>query len=203
MRFLERNFRFSNTSARFLFIFAAFGVLVMGASYFYRTRKPQYKVMVPNPDGSSSLMDFSLLEGITLVNLKAGEPEGVTLTSSCNTLVIIFSPGDCPSCLREKLVWESLARSYNAARFQVIGIIIRASAEEAETITKALNVPFTIYYDKRNDLKQRSLAPQVTPFKILFGGRKGILLAAGPNNRVNEQEQFGEKVRSSLEDCRQ
>ncbi len=201
MRFLERSFRFSNTSARSLLIFAAFCFFVMGASCFYITPKPQYKVTAPNPDGSSSLMDFSLLEGMTLVNLKAGEPENITLTSSCNTLVIILSPGDCPTCLREKLVWESLARSYNVARFRVIGIIIRASAEEAETISKALNLPFEIYYDKRNDLKQRSLAPPVTPFKILCGRGKGVLLAAGPSNIVNEQEKFGEKVRSSLEDC--
>jgi peroxiredoxin len=157
--------------------------------------------MAPNPDGSSSLMDFSVLEGMTLIDLKTAEPRNVTLKTSCNTLVIIFAPGDCPSCLKEKRVWESLARSYDAARFQVVGIVVRASAEEAETISKALNVPFPIFYDKRNLLKQMSLAPQVTPFKVLFARDTGVLLAAGPVSRANEQEQFGEKVRSSLEDC--
>ena len=201
MRFLEPSFRFSKKPVLFLFVVAAFGLFVMGPSYFYKRPKQQYQVIVPNPDGSSSLMDFSLLEGMSFVNLKAGAPESISLATSCNTLVIIFSPGDCPSCLREKSVWESLARSYDASRFQVIGIVIRASAEEADEISKALNVPFALYYDKGNNLKQKSLAPQLTPFKTLFSRRRGVLLAAGPAPKGNEQEQFGEKVRSSLEDC--
>lgn len=171
------------------------------ASYFRGARKVEYRVIIPGTDRSRSLIDFSRLEGITLLNLNSGQHEQISLRSSCNTLVIIFSPGDCPNCLRERSVWEELAKSHDPSRLRVIPVLVNTSAEEAKSFSKAFNMSIAVYYDESGQLRQGALVPRITPFKTLIGRDMGVLLAEGPTPKANEQAEFESKVQSQVRDC--
>ena len=174
---------------------------LVGASYFGNARKAGYKVIIPGTDGPDTAIDLSRLEGVTLLNLNSGQPERISLHSSCNTLVIIFSPGDCPSCLIERTVWENLAKSYEPSELRVISVLVNTSAAEARAFSKAFNMSIAVYYDESDQLKQRSLVPPIMPFKVLIRRDKGVLLADGPNPTTKEHAEFGNKVQSKVQDC--
>ena len=172
----------------------------VSALYFPIARNKSYTVRISAPDGSSCSIDLSGLEGATLLNLRSEQREQISLRSSCNTLIIFFSPGDCPNCLKERSVWEDLARSYKPSQLRVIPILVNTSAQESRPFLEFLNMPLPIYFDEINQLRQGALIPKETPFKTLLG-RKGVLLAQGPNPKANEQAQFGNKVRATLDRC--
>lgn len=174
---------------------------LVGGSYFRADRRAGYKVIIPGTDGPNTSIDLSSLEGVTLLNLNSGQPERMSLHSSCNTLVIIFSPGDCPNCLTERRVWEHLAKSYEPSQLRVISVLVNTSAAEARAFSKAFNMSIAMYYDESDQLKQRSLVPPISPFKVLIRRDKGVLLANGPNPTTNEQAEFGNKVQSQVQDC--
>jgi hypothetical protein len=174
---------------------------IVSASYLRRARSNGYKVVIPATDGPSSSIDFSLLEGVTLLNLNSGHQEPISLRSSCNTLVIIFSPGDCPNCLRERTVWEDLAKSYDPSRLRVMSVLVNTSRDEAKSFTKAFNTSIAVYFDESGQLRRGALVPPITPFKTLIARDTGVLLAEGPNPRTNEQAEFGRKLQSEVKDC--
>lgn len=185
-------------------IFGAVGLfLVIGfvsAFYFRSARNNSYSVRISASDGSSSSIDLSVLEGVTLLNLRSEQREQISLHSSCNTLIIFLSPGDCPNCLKERSVWENLAVSYEPSQLRVIPILVNTSAQESKPFLEFLNMPLPIYYDETDQLNQSALIPKEMPFKTLVG-RKGVLLAQGPNPKANEQAEFGNTVRATLNKC--
>lgn len=172
----------------------------VSAFYFRNTRNNPYNVRISASDGSSSSIDLSALDGITLLNLDSGQREQISLRSSCNTLIIFLSPGDCPNCLKERLVWENLAKTYQPSLLRVIPILVNTSAQESKPFLEFLNMPLAVYYDETGRLTQAALIPKETPFKTLIG-RKGVLLAQGPNPKANEQAEFGNKIRATLNTC--
>jgi len=173
---------------------------LVSASYFRSARNNPYCVRISGADGSSSSIDLSVLEGVTLINLGSGQREQISLRSSCNTLVVFISPGDCPNCLKERSVWENLATSYDVSRLRVIAILVHTSAEESKSFLEFLNLKMPVYYNDSDHLNQQPLIPKETPFKTLIG-REGVLLAQGPNPKANEQAEFGNKVRATLRNC--
>lgn len=203
MEFLSRHPRSEKTTIWSIVAIIAFCLLagLASASYIRNARKVGYKVIIPGTDGPPSSLDFARLEGVKLLNLNSGQQEQISFRSSCNTLVIIFSPGDCPNCLRERTVWESLAKSYEPSRLRVISVLINSSAEEAKSFSKAFNMSIATYYDESGQLRHDSLTPPLTPFKTLIGRDKGVLFAEGPNALVNEQAEFRNKVQSEVWDC--
>jgi hypothetical protein len=185
-------------------IFGAVGLCLLvgfvSAFYLRNARNKSYSVRVSASDGSSSSIDLSALDGITLLNLDSEQREQISLRSSCNTLVIFLSPGDCPNCLKERVVWENLAKTYQPSLLRVIPILVNTSAQESKPFLEFLNMPIAVYYDDTDYLTQAALIPKETPFKTLIA-RKGVLLAQGPNPKANEQAEFGNKVRTTLNNC--
>lgn len=173
---------------------------LVGASYFRSAQKNSYSVRITGADGSSSAIDLSVLEGTTLLNLGSGQREQISLRSSCNTLIIFLSPGDCPNCLKERALWEDLAKSYDPSHLRVIPILVHTSAQEVKPFLEFLNVGMSVYFDESDHLKQQPLIPRETPFKALVC-REKVLLAEGPNPKANEQAEFGKKVRATLRTC--
>lgn len=173
---------------------------LVSASYFRSARNNPYSVRTTSGDGSSSSIDLSVLEGVTLINLGSGQREQISLRSSCNTLVVFISPGDCQNCLKERSVWENLATSYDVSRLRVLAILVHTSVEESKSFLEFLNLKMPVYYDDSDHLNQQPLIPKETPFKTLIG-REGVLLAQGPNPKANEQAEFGNKVRATLRNC--
>jgi hypothetical protein len=172
----------------------------VSAFYFRSTRKNAYRVRISAPDGSSSSIDFSAMEGVTVFNLRSEQREQISLRSSCNTLVIFISPGDCPNCLKERSVWENLAKSYDPSQLRVMPILVNTSEQESKPFSEFFNKPLPIYYDETNQLEHEAVAPKQTPFKALMD-RNGVLLAQGPNPKASEQTEFGNKVRATLSKC--
>ena len=172
----------------------------VSAFYFRTTRKNAFRVRISAPDGSSSSIDFSALEGVTVLNLRSEQREQISLRSSCNTLVIFISPGDCPNCLKERSVWENLAKSYEPSQLRVLPILVNTSAQESKPFSEFLNMPVPVYYDETNRLAQEAVTPKETPFKALMD-RNGVLLAQGPNPKASEQTEFENKVRATLNKC--
>jgi peroxiredoxin len=82
-----------------------------------------------------------------------------------------MSPGDCPNCLRERSVWESLSRGHEASRLRVVGILLRTSPEEALAFARAYRLPFPLYLDRENQLRRVTELPPLTPFKVLVNSR--------------------------------
>jgi hypothetical protein len=172
----------------------------VGASYFRSALKNSYSVRIFAADGSSSTIDLSVLEGITLLNLGSGQREQISLRSSCNTLLIFLSPGDCPNCLKERALWDELARSYDASHLRVIPILVHTSSPETKPFLEFLNVGMSVYFDETDQLKHQPSIPRETPFKALVC-REKVLLAEGPNPKASEQAEFGKKVRATLRSC--
>jgi hypothetical protein len=172
----------------------------VSAFYFRSTRKNAYRVRISAPDGSSSSIDFSAMEGVTVLNLRSEQREQISLRSSCNTLVIFISPGDCPNCLKERSVWENLAKSYEPSQLRVMPILVNTSEQESRPFSEFLNMPQPVYYDDTRQLAQEAVTPKETPFKALVD-RNGVLLAQGPNPKASEQTECGNKVRATLSKC--
>jgi hypothetical protein len=173
---------------------------LLGASYFRSGRNNPYSVRISASDGSSSSIDLSVLEGVTLLNLGSGQREQISLRSSCNTLVVFLSAGDCPNCLKERALWDSLGNSYQPSHLRVISILVNTSVQESKPFLEFLNLRTPVYYDESGQLTKKPLIPRETPFKALIG-RDGVLLAEGPNPKANEQAEFANKVRATLRSC--
>ena len=202
MKLFNPSLRSSAVLLKTIFGAAGLFLLIGGVSAFYfrSVRKDSYSVRISGSDGSSSSIDLFVLEGATLLNLRSEQREQISLHSSCNTLIIFLSPGDCPNCLKERAVWEDLARSYDRSQLRVIPILVNTSPLESKPFLGFLNMPLAVYYDETDHLTQADLIPKETPFKTLVG-RKGVLLAQGPNPKANEQAEFGNKVRATLDRC--
>lgn len=202
MKFFNPRLRFNAVSPITIFAVIVLWVLAgfVSAFYFRRAQNNPYAVRISASDGSSSSIDFSAVEGVTLLNLGSEQQERLSLRASCNTLIIFLSPGDCPNCLKERSVWENLAKSYEPSQLRVISILVNTSAQESKTFLEFLNMPLPIYYDVTDYLRQQALIPKETPFKTLLD-RNGVLLAQGPNPKANEQAEFGTKVRATLSNC--
>jgi hypothetical protein len=202
MKLFNPSLRSNGVSLKTIFGAVSVCLLVgfVSAFYFRNARNESYSVRVSASDGSSSSIDLSALDGVTLLNLDSGQHEQISLRSSCNTLVIFLSPGDCPNCLKERVVWENLAKTYQPSLLRVIPILVNTSAQESKPFLEFLNMPLAVYYDDTDHLTQAALIPKETPFKTLIG-RKGVLLVQGPNPKANEQAAFGNKVRATLNNC--
>lgn len=151
-----------------------------GAALLLSRRGDARAVLVSGPDGSQLRLDVSALEGQRLSDAVTGREEVIRFDSE-NTLLVLMSPGDCPNCLRERSVWESLSRGHEASRLRVVGILLRTSPEEALAFARAYRLPFPLYLDRENQLRRVTELPPLTPFKVLVNSRGEVLLADGPN----------------------
>lgn len=173
-------------------------VLAAGAiAYALGARAGASKVELNNPDGSLAVLDMSALGGVPLLEMYSGRVEPLRFGPG-HTLVVFLSGGSCSSHLAELSVWEGLARSHDATRLRVIGVLVRTSPSEARTFADAYQFSFPLYLDAEGRLGQGTALPEATPFKVLIDGRGQVLLADGPDADVASQKDFGNKVNAKL-----
>jgi peroxiredoxin len=176
------------------------GLLFMTCLGFYcfRIQQAPYKVAVRNFDKSRTIVDVSNINEATLLEVETGKP--INLVSEPKyRLFIFFSPTDCPSCLDEFRVWESLSRSYERSRLQVVGILINTSLDESRSFMKALKPSFRLYLDNAKEIERTMGLPHDTPFKVVTGPDGKVVFADGPNFDSSKQKAFGDKVISILQ----
>lgn len=151
------------------------------------------KITVDNPDGSRTTMNISSLKDVHLIDLKTGRPASF-IPKRPNSLLVFMSPVDCPSCLEEVRVWQTLSNSYGNSNLEVVGILVNTSIAESQAFIKAYQPSFTLYLDDQNQIDRYVGLPQKTPFKSLINSQGKVLLAEGPKNVAMEQQAFGAKV---------
>lgn len=173
-------------------------LLAAGAlAYALGVRAGASRVELNNPDGSRAVLDVSALRGVPLLEMHSGRVEPLSFGPG-HTLVVFLSGGSCSSHLAELGIWEELARSHDAARLRVIGVLVRTSPPEARTFADAYKFSFPLYLDDEGRLGQGTALPEATPFKVLIDGGGRVLLAAGPNADASSHKDFGNKVKAKL-----
>jgi hypothetical protein len=173
-------------------------LLVAGVvAYALGARAGASRVALHNPDGSRPVLDVSALGGVPLLEMYSGRVEPLSFGPG-HTLVVFLSGGSCSSHLAESSVWEELARSHDASRLRVIGVLVRTSPSEARTFADAFKFSFPLYLDGEGRLGQGTALPEATPFKVLIDGGGQVLLAAGPNADISSHKDFGNKVNAKL-----
>ena len=166
--------------------------------YYFRIQQAPYKVEVQNFDKSHTIVDVSNINEAALLEVETGKPINFVPESKYR-LLIFFSPTDCPSCLEEFRVWESLSNSYEISRLQVVGILINTSLDESRSFMKALKPSFSLYLDNGKEIERTMGLPHDTPFKVLTGPDGKVVFADGPNFDPSKQKAFGDKVISIMQ----
>jgi len=161
--------------------------------YCLRIHQAPYKVEVRNLDRSNTIVDVSNIGKATLFEIETGEPVKFVPESEYH-LLIFFSPSDCPSCLDEFRVWQSLSNRYQRSGLQVVGILINTSLDESRSFMKSLKPSFSLYLDNGKEIERTMGLPHDTPFKVVTGPDGKVVLADGPNFDPSKQKAFGERV---------
>ncbi len=99
-------------------------------------------------------------------------------------LLILFSPSDCPTCLNEAVLWDSLARSGHC---RVLPVASTASLMEYRQWERIVALPFPVYVDTSFALID-SLRPTIMPIKILLNPQL-VPVWADPSRLTNRDIQ--------------
>jgi peroxiredoxin len=176
-------------------------ILTVVVAYAISVRYSKYKIIVSDYDGSQVVMNISeLKENTNFLDVKTEKPIRIQLTNKqSHKLLIFFSPADCPSCIDEISIWETLANSYKSSILEVIGILVRTNLEESKAFEKAYNPSFSLFWDKDQHIENYVQLPEKTPFKVVLGPDGNVVLADGPNSILEGQKEFGSKVKSLLQ----
>lgn len=111
-------------------------------------------------------------------------------------LMVLFSPTDCPLCLREADVWNVVATAADGSGrplVQVIGIADKTTTDEMQSVTRDLRLTFPVYVDRDSTLRQK-LGVQVTPFKVLVTADGAVEIVDGSRQLVEDQRRFERRV---------
>jgi hypothetical protein len=108
-------------------------------------------------------------------------------------LVIYFSIHDCPSCLDEHTVWNSLVQFYPDERLKVIGIIHESDMSDLLMSGFTDSLLFEVYIDA-GQLRQM-LAIEETPAKLLFN-RRALQFVDTANPTIYSQNMFEQTIKS-------
>lgn len=172
--------------------------IVCSGFYYFKSQHARYRVEVHNLDKSRTIIDVSNIDEATLFEVETGEPINL-IPESKYRLLIFFSPTDCPSCLDEFRVWESLSSGYERSRLQVVGVLTNASLDESRSFMKALKPSFSLYLDNDKEIERTMGLPHDTPFKVLTDPNGKVVFADGPNYDPFKQKAFGDKVISIMQ----
>lgn len=113
------------------------------------------------------------------------------------TLIVLFSTGDCPMCLRESSIWDELDK-HAPERLSVVGIVDQTSSIEAEQFASGAHISFPILLDTASQLR-KALNISYTPAKILINMNGLVLFADHPNQTDEQQAVFRQRVIALIE----
>jgi hypothetical protein len=110
-------------------------------------------------------------------------------------LMVLFSPTDCPLCLKEAAVWNALAivTDKRGPLIQVIGVADRTTTEEMQYVTRDLGLQFPVYVDRDSTVRKR-LGVQLTPFKVLLTAAGAVEMVDGSRQLLPDQRLFERRV---------
>lgn len=122
----------------------------------------------------------------TLRRLVAGIPR---------TLLVVFSPSDCPPCLEEISLWGQISQRFSVP---VYGIGVCPSGQEFWNWEANVGVPIPIYLDTAFTFAD-SIALRVTPAKVLVSSAGSILWVDPTRLSTEDRHAFWEDMARALE----
>jgi len=102
--------------------------------------------------------------------------------SSNFILLIFFNQLDCPDCLIESIVWNSVHNSFPDSIVKVVGIANGISASHLIKYIKEKQFDFPVIYDKEDSLKSK-LKITITPLRVILDRNFRILDIEKPTER--------------------
>jgi len=140
-----------------------------------------------------------LLSHLTLSDLRARLISRGFLPGREYTLLVFFSPTDCPACLQEATQWQKLHLEGQGLNLSIVGIMNHPSISEGETYIKRFKVTFPILFDNRGLLRAHYKIIE-TPEKLLADSTGAILLRDHSNRTQERQIAFEQAVRKTLKE---
>jgi peroxiredoxin len=156
----------------------------------------QTKLAVSHPLADISLyIDNPVLPNVTLSNREGGEFDFTELAGEYSpTVLVFFSPSDCPNCFAEKVIWAELVQRGKA---RVYGIAVSADSREFWLWASRSRIPVDVYLDTTFAIFD-SMQFKVTPLKVLLDDEGRPVWADPPRLSVQEQEQFWEDFDNAI-----
>lgn len=108
------------------------------------------------------------------------------LEEKAPSLLIVFSPSDCPACMEERRLWSQV---YRSGRMPVIGIAASASADEFWTWAAQLKFDIPLYLDTCFAVPD-SMGLRVMPLKMVVDQTGRIRWADPPRLSNGEWKEF-------------
>ncbi len=117
--------------------------------------------------------------------------------SAAYTLIVLFSPTDCPVCLTEATVWGHLHADFGD-RLAMVAVVDRTTSSELSLALTQLGIAFPTYLDKTSVVR-RTLRLSETPYKFLLDPAGNVVFVDGAHRESADQEQLGNRIRHVLE----
>ena len=115
------------------------------------------------------------------------------------TLLVFFSPDDCPSCLLEAKLWRDIDRTYEDSDVTVLGITTAPIDTYKMTIFKrGRHIDFPILLDPAGEYKG-TFGITNTPTKVLVDNLGRIIDASASGQLLVEHKLYKEKIVRLLE----
>ena len=102
------------------------------------------------------------------------------------TMVVFFTPSDCPNCLDEKIIWEELINEYDINVVAVSSSPDKQEFWQWESFTK---IPVPLYLDTTYAAVD-SMYLETTPLKVLFNKNNTAVWADPPRLDEHTQKEF-------------
>jgi hypothetical protein len=162
-------------------------LLILNGALVYRILSPSRRSH-PAPDPREHVARADLPD-VALVD-RDGRPRTVRelTTQRPLTLLIVFSPSDCPPCLEEKTLWGEVVRRNVVA---VYGIASSPSPEEFWQWESRMEIPVDVYLDTTFAFAD-SMGFRVTPLKLLISPAGTVLWVDPPRLSPAEVAAFWE-----------
>lgn len=115
------------------------------------------------------------------------------------TLLVFFSPDDCPTCLLEAKLWRDIDRTYEDSDVTVLGITTAPIDTYKMTIFKrGRHINFPILLDPVGECKD-AFGITNTPTKVLVDNLGRIIDASASGQSLVEHKLYKEKIVRLLE----
>jgi peroxiredoxin len=118
-------------------------------------------------------------------------------SNSAFTLFIFFSPTDCPVCLQESAIWQSLHHESQQLKLSVIGIADRSSNNEVTKFIKQKGITFPVLFDEKSLLRTTYKVTR-TPHKILIDSKGSTVLVSPASQTPEQRRAFEKSIRERL-----
>lgn len=116
------------------------------------------------------------------------------VNSARYTMLVFFSPQDCPSCLLESSLWESIYKSQQVA---IVGIAKHVDEKELRLWVENARITFPVLFDRDGEVTGLFQINK-TPQKIVMDDTGRILLTDSVRIRQSEYKEFLQLLRKTI-----